>query len=193
MFPCVEDSSGFSVIYNRPSFLQAEPKQLDAAWTLEFEKWQPDAPSYASVDTELRMRLTTLFFYCNRPTLGALMGLGGDLSAAAAAPPGPLPAAGAQSEEAPAAEPEEDDEESEALASDDSSGTPPAPIHSTWPAVWVRPIKPLQTPATFCGLVMALRYRIARELRYMRAEYKQKVKGLQDPGCLVQSVVATWC
>ena len=49
---------------------------------MEFETWKPGSPDYAQVDAELRMRLTMLFFFCNRPTLGALMGLGGDLSAA---------------------------------------------------------------------------------------------------------------
>ena len=46
---------------------------------MEFDTWKPGTPDYANVDTEVRMRLTTLFFFCNRPTVGALMALGGDL------------------------------------------------------------------------------------------------------------------
>ena len=46
---------------------------------MDFESWKPGSPDYANVDSELRMRLTTLFFFCNRPTVGALMALGSDL------------------------------------------------------------------------------------------------------------------
>ena len=46
---------------------------------MDFESWKPGSPDYADVDSELRMRLTTLFFFCNRPTVGALMALGSDL------------------------------------------------------------------------------------------------------------------
>ena len=42
---------------------------------------------YTSVDGELNMQLTTLYFFCNRPTIGALMGIGTDLSAALARKP----------------------------------------------------------------------------------------------------------
>ena len=39
------------------------------------------------------MQLTTLYFFCNRPTIGALMGIGTDLSAALARKPVDAPAA----------------------------------------------------------------------------------------------------
>ena len=39
------------------------------------------------------MQLTTLYFFCNRPTIGALMGIGTDLSAALAHKPVDAPAA----------------------------------------------------------------------------------------------------
>ena len=48
---------------------------------------------YTSVDGELNMQLTTLYFFCNRPTIGALMGIGTDLSAALARKPVDAPAA----------------------------------------------------------------------------------------------------
>ena len=63
---------------------------------------------YTSVDGELNMQLTTLYFFCNRPTIGALMGIGTDLSAALARKPVDAPAAsvgtetgGSQGEEEP--------------------------------------------------------------------------------------------
>lgn len=46
---------------------------------MQFDTWKPSSPDYANVDSELHMQLTTLFFFCNRPTMGALMGLGTDL------------------------------------------------------------------------------------------------------------------
>ena len=53
---------------------------------MEFETWQQGSPDYANVDAELRMRLTTLYFFSNRPTMGALMAIGGDLGQAFSGP-----------------------------------------------------------------------------------------------------------
>ena len=58
----------------------AEP----AAWELDFNIWRPTSPLYRGTDTELTMKLTTFWFFCNRPTVGALIGLGSDLAAATA-------------------------------------------------------------------------------------------------------------
>ena len=55
---------------------------------MDFETWKPGSGDYANVDSELRMRLTTLFFFCNRPTLGALMAFGTDLGDAFKTPGG---------------------------------------------------------------------------------------------------------
>lgn len=49
---------------------------------MQFDTWKPSSPDYANIDSELHMQLTTLFFFCNRPTIGALMGLGTDLGEA---------------------------------------------------------------------------------------------------------------
>ncbi len=66
----------------------AEP----AAWELDFNMWRPTSPLYRGTDTELTMKLTTFWFFCNRPTVGALIGLGSDLAAATAvAKPGDVP------------------------------------------------------------------------------------------------------
>lgn len=46
---------------------------------MDFDSWKPDGPEYRNVDSQLHMRLTTLYFFCNRPTLGALMAFGTDL------------------------------------------------------------------------------------------------------------------
>ena len=62
--------------------MQESPPKVASSLSLEFETWTPDAPTYADVDAKLRVRLTTLQFFGNRPTIGALMGIGGDLSAA---------------------------------------------------------------------------------------------------------------
>ena len=61
---------------------------------MEFESWKPGSAQYANLDSEMRMRLTTLFFFCNRPTVGALMALGGDLGDAFKADGAPGSSAG---------------------------------------------------------------------------------------------------
>ena len=55
-----------------------------AAWELDFNIWRPTSPLYRGTDTELTMKLTTFWFFCNRPTVGSLIGLGTDLAAATA-------------------------------------------------------------------------------------------------------------
>lgn len=99
--------------------LQAQPPRVDAAWTMHFETWQPESRDYADVDAELRMQLTTLYFFCNRPTLGALMGIGGDLSDAFK---GPQSAAKGQTASGGLAQPNEAEDESP--FSDEASGGP---------------------------------------------------------------------
>ena len=46
---------------------------------MQFDTRKPSSPDYANIDSELHMQLTSLYFFCNRPTIGALMGLGTDL------------------------------------------------------------------------------------------------------------------
>ena len=50
------------------------------AWVLEFESWKPDSSEYLGLDAQLQTRLTSLHFFCNRPTVAALMCLGTDLT-----------------------------------------------------------------------------------------------------------------
>ena len=52
------------------------------AWVLEFESWKPDSPEYSGLDAQLQTRLTSLLFFCNRPTVAALMCFGTDLGEA---------------------------------------------------------------------------------------------------------------
>ncbi|KAK9819963.1 hypothetical protein WJX72_004515 [[Myrmecia] bisecta] len=66
----------------QPLSEQAVRSLQKQAWTLDFETWKPTSPLYASIDSQLHMRLTTLFFFCNRPTIGALMAVGVDLGKA---------------------------------------------------------------------------------------------------------------
>ena len=99
---------------------------MDATWTMEFETWQQGSPDYANVDAELRMRLTTLYFFSNRPTIGALMAIGGDLAHAFSGPK-PGDAGGSQvaaADQAPAREKSQGDEDADGTApsSDAASG-----------------------------------------------------------------------
>jgi hypothetical protein len=55
-----------------------------AAWELDFNIWRPASPLYRGTDAELTMKLTTFWFFCNRPTVGSLISLGTDLAAATA-------------------------------------------------------------------------------------------------------------
>jgi hypothetical protein len=52
------------------------------AWTLDFQTWKPDSVDYKGVDADMSMKLTSFWFFCNRPTVGALIGLGSDMAAA---------------------------------------------------------------------------------------------------------------
>ena len=61
---------------------ETAPPKKDSAWILDFDSWAPGSSVYAGVDSEMRMRLKTLYFAANRPTIGALIGLGGDFGTA---------------------------------------------------------------------------------------------------------------
>lgn len=52
------------------------------AWTLDFQTWKTDSVDYKGVDADMSMKLTSFWFFCNRPTVGALIGLGTDMAAA---------------------------------------------------------------------------------------------------------------
>ncbi len=75
------------------------------AWTLDFQIWKPDSGEYAGIDADMSMKLTSFWFFCNRPTVGALIGLGTDMAAATDVPDGAVAAA-----EAPAATEDADDD-----------------------------------------------------------------------------------
>ena len=61
---------------------ETAPAKKDSAWILDFDSWAQGSSGYAGVDSEMRMRLKTLYFAANRPTIGALIALGGDVGAA---------------------------------------------------------------------------------------------------------------
>jgi len=48
---------------------------------LLFVRYNPTSSSYTGLDVEVVLRLSTLVFYCNRPTVAALMVFGTDLGA----------------------------------------------------------------------------------------------------------------
>ena len=47
---------------------------------LRFSRFSPTAPSYSGLDMEVGLTLSSLTFYCNRPTVAALMAFGADLA-----------------------------------------------------------------------------------------------------------------
>jgi hypothetical protein len=61
---------------------QGQQRDL-AEFTLRLRR--PGSKEYEGVDTSLEVSLNTLYFFCNRPTVAALTGLGADVSAAVAA------------------------------------------------------------------------------------------------------------
>lgn len=93
------------------------PAKVDASLSLEFETWKPESEKYANVDAELRVRLTTLHFFGNRPTIGALMGIGKDLSLAFKSP-----SAGQGGQEGLEGRGEDSTEEETEPSSDEASG-----------------------------------------------------------------------
>ena len=75
--------------------------QQAPAWQVELKLWKPEDPRYAGTDTAMSMKLTSFWFFCNRPTVAALIRLGTDMAAAArgadAAAAAPLPLSQADS------------------------------------------------------------------------------------------------
>lgn len=63
------------------------------ALSLSYSKWSPQSPDYHDVDAEVQVQLKTLSFFCNRPTVAALMAIGNDVSAVNAGQQPDAPAA----------------------------------------------------------------------------------------------------
>ena len=117
---------------------KAAPQQA-RAWQVDFSTWKVGDPRYVGVDTELTMALTTFWFFCNRPTVAALMGLGTDMAAAARGSVGILSdgiADGIPSEAAALAEDLEGLEEEDAPPIDDASAEEQTTVHLS--SVYVR-------------------------------------------------------
>ena len=70
------------------------------ALTLSYAKWSPQSADYHDVDAEVHVKLKTLSFFCNRPTVGALMAIGNDVSAVNAGQQPDAPAAAIKQPEA---------------------------------------------------------------------------------------------
>ncbi|KAK3249746.1 hypothetical protein CYMTET_40840 [Cymbomonas tetramitiformis] len=47
--------------------------------SLRYERWEEDSPGFANVDAELALKITTLYFHCNRPTVASLLQFNRDL------------------------------------------------------------------------------------------------------------------
>lgn len=109
-----EDSTASSKeeFHDAPDDLPASGQQQQIssqALVMQYNKWTPQSSEYHDVDAQVHVKLKTLSFFCNRPTLGALMAIGDDVSATGAAKPPDAPAAAVQ-QPSP-----QEDEEQEAL------------------------------------------------------------------------------
>jgi hypothetical protein len=77
-------SDGFAASLSRDSSESRRSRLPDIAeFSLKLRK--PGTPQYEGVDTSLEASLNTLYFYCNRPTVAALISMGLDVADAAAA------------------------------------------------------------------------------------------------------------
>ena len=72
---------------------QADSQTQAQALVLQYAKCTSKAPEYHDIDAEVHVKLQTLSFFGNRPTLAALMAIGSDISIASAAKPPDAPAA----------------------------------------------------------------------------------------------------
>ena len=96
-----EDSTASSKeeFHDAPDDLPASGQQQQGssqALVMQYNKWAPQSPEYHDVNAQVHVKLKTLSFFCNRPTLGALMAIGDDVSATGAAKPPDAPAAAVQ-------------------------------------------------------------------------------------------------
>ena len=76
--------------------LNHQPQGSSQALVMEYTKWSSQSPDYHGVDAQVHVKLKTLSFFCNRPTLGALMAIGDDITATGAAKPPDAPALAVQ-------------------------------------------------------------------------------------------------
>ena len=109
--------------------LASTEKQDLAEFTLKLRR--PGSKEYEGVDTALDVKLNTLFFFCNRPTVAALMAMGLDVSAASTA------AFGSSQQQQPQPEEEEaqKDDDDDVCASPLTSPAAPAALESTTTAI----------------------------------------------------------
>ncbi|KAJ4956285.1 hypothetical protein NE237_013068 [Protea cynaroides] len=66
-------------------FYEAEGNGTSDFVVVTFSKIDPGSPVYDGIDTQMSIRMSKLEFFCNRPTLIALIGFGLDLSSAGSA------------------------------------------------------------------------------------------------------------
>ena len=88
-----EDSAASDEQFQDASDELPQATSQGQALVLQYAKWTPKSPEYQDVDAQVRVKLKTLSFFGNRPTLGALMAIGDDISIASAAKPPDAPAA----------------------------------------------------------------------------------------------------
>lgn len=80
--PCARLAQSVCCATSGGEAAETAPAKKNSAWILDFDSWAQGSSGYAGVDSEMRMRLKTLYFAANRPTIGALIALGGDVGAA---------------------------------------------------------------------------------------------------------------
>ena len=102
-----EDSAASDEQFQDASDELPQANSQGQALVLQYAKWTPKSPEYQDVDAQVHVKLKTLSFFGNRPTLGALMAIGKDISTASAAKPPDAPAAAMHRQVAEGESPEE--------------------------------------------------------------------------------------
>ena len=102
-----EDSAASDEHFQDASDELPQANSQRQALVLQYAKWTPKSPEYQDVDAQVHVKLKTLSFFGNRPTLGALTAIGEDISTASAAKPPDAPAAAMHRQVAEGESPEE--------------------------------------------------------------------------------------
>ena len=88
-----EDSAASDEHFQDASDELPQANSQRQALVLQYAKWTPKSPEYQNIDAQVHVKLKTLSFFGNRPTLGGLMTISDDISTASTAKPPDAPAA----------------------------------------------------------------------------------------------------
>lgn len=79
-FTAASGSAGWDTAGAAGSNSSSDPAKQELV-RLRFAQYSPNSNNYTGLDVEVLLKLSTLVFYCNRPTVAALMVFGTDLGA----------------------------------------------------------------------------------------------------------------